>query len=905
MAIKNFSRTGIATLAIKDPLPDSSEQDIVEDPMGFIPAEQASTAVVAGQTNVNPLSADLPDVKLMQAVTDYSGIDFNSTLQETPNIGSSSYMTTPSYKTDPTTGEYIPPGNYADTATFDQQMTDIIDKGKTDFTTFVGEPYQDYRNRLKYQGPGDEFGILMAGQEPYDPYNFSSTDDFVAGFGQEQVVGNTKEYRKRIPTVPPLNMAGALHMTYKALKENAFIKGVKNNPDKYMGNSKYIKDTEGWFSKQAQKQFGAIFQENPESAIMVAEANKALYDYLQSTPEGIQKARDMGLSAEAINEQTAKASSFKLKSAENAGSYSEYQGEYSGSAEGVAAKKQAYTSMSKENLDNNDPAGSSQFKGMAIGGQGVYVDVSDGIASGTKFKSGTIFVKWKKEEREKRAKEETQKAKEEKQPQQQPQQQRERQQDSNTDSSSPSYTQDNYEQASGTGSSGSSKGSGPSRSQQRTSKPSSSSGKGSSGTSGGYQSGIGRKLGGRVTLQEGGSVPMGNPMGQQQPLQDAGNLELVQEQGKDMSGVADDVPRDLAEGDFVINAPAMEMAGRGDVEQMIKKAVTELQSKGVKLDFGQEAEDIDSTVQALVSNKEMIIPKIIAEQIGYDRLEKINNRGKKRVEEIEQEQGQQQVQQNPTQPNPLQGMMAVGGQVSLDENKNQPIAVPQESFAGQSSVGSKLLSPMSPEAQDDEKELANRSQSFEGFMKPVKLAEGGKIFNNPGNIEANTSASGVNINETYSKGKTYTDGSGRFAVFNSKEDGLAAIPYTLSLPQYSNNVAEMVNTYKPPTENSKDEIQNTIDHIVKNLGKDTFDLTNQEDVYALIQGITQFDSGVDSLKYYTPEAMKAATDMFLKSVTTQNVQPNETNKIIPKPKPDMMPIQQQTPAVQQQGMMGR
>ena len=42
----------------------------------------------------------------------------------------------------------------------------------------------------------------------------------------------------------------------------------------------------------------------------------------------------------------------------------------------------------------------------------------------------------------------------------------------------------------------------------------------------------------------------------------------------------------------------------------------------------------DSIVKALVSNKEMIIPKVIAEQIGYDRLEKINNRGKERVNEI-------------------------------------------------------------------------------------------------------------------------------------------------------------------------------------------------------------------------------------------------------------------------------
>jgi len=240
--------------------------------------------------------------------------------------------------------------------------------------------------------------------------------------------------------------------------------------------------------------------------------------------------------------------------------------------------------------------------------------------------------------------------------------------------------------------------------------------------------------------------------------------------------------------------------------------------------------------------------------------------------------------------------MAVGGQVSLDENKNQPIAVPQESFAGQSSVGSKLLSPMSPEAQDDETELANKSQSFEGFMKPIKLANGGKIYNNPGNIESNTTASGVNPNETYADG--------RFAVFNSKEEGLAAIPYTLSM-YGTNDIAEMVNRYKPSTENKPEEIQNTINYIKQQLGKDTFDLTNQKDVYSLIEGITRFDSGTDSLKYYTPESMKTATDMFLKSVTTQNVQPNETNKIIPKPKPDMMPIQQQTPVVQQQGMMGR
>ena len=257
MATEDLSKTGFVTLGIKDPLPDGSDQEMLEEPMGFIPAERASTSVVAGQTDVNPLSVDLPNPLLMQAVSNFSGIDFNSSIQETPLIGSSSYTTNPSYKTDATTGEIISDGNFSNDVQLYQNITNAIDQtGKTEsYKASTREPYAEYRNRLKVQGPGDAdyfMDSVMAGQEPYDPYNFSSTQDFVAGFGEEQVVGNTKEYRKKLPVTPPLNMAGAGYMVYGMLKENAFIKGVKNNPDKYMGNSKYVKDTESWFAKQAQ-----------------------------------------------------------------------------------------------------------------------------------------------------------------------------------------------------------------------------------------------------------------------------------------------------------------------------------------------------------------------------------------------------------------------------------------------------------------------------------------------------------------------------------------------------------------------------------------------------------------------------------------------------------------------------
>jgi len=253
-----------------------------------------------------------------------------------------------------------------------------------------------------------------------------------------------------------------------------------------------------------------------------------------------------------------------------------------------------------------------------------------------------------------------------------------------------------------------------------------------SSSSGSYSSGVGggasyspnltnRQYGGRVQhLAEGDMVQA-----------DAGNMEIVNEPGKDNSGVADDVPKKLEEGDFVVNAPASEMMGYSDLLKMIKGAEGELATQGVKVNYGTP----DGEIDVRVSNKETIIPKVIAQQIGYDKLEKINNRGKKRVSEIEQANKGKEEQQGfmaqrvePQKPNQPKGMLAaVGGQVSLDENKNQPIAVPQESFAGQSSVGSKLLSPMSPEAQDDEKELTDRSQSFEGFMKPIKLAEGDKV----------------------------------------------------------------------------------------------------------------------------------------------------------------------------------
>ena len=108
----------------------------------------------------------------------------------------------------------------------------------------------------------------------------------------------------------------------------------------------------------------------------------------------------------------------------------------------------------------------------------------------------------------------------------------------------------------------------------------------------------------------------------------AGPVGLVNDPGADNSGVGDDVP---AKSDgFVINAAAVKHAGLKDVNEMIQSAKEYAEQKGIKLNFGKTptgAEDI------LVSNGEVVVPDALANIIGYDKLEKINNRGKKETEE--------------------------------------------------------------------------------------------------------------------------------------------------------------------------------------------------------------------------------------------------------------------------------
>jgi len=101
--------------------------------------------------------------------------------------------------------------------------------------------------------------------------------------------------------------------------------------------------------------------------------------------------------------------------------------------------------------------------------------------------------------------------------------------------------------------------------------------------------------------------------------------------------IADDKPMDARNGDFIINAPAAEEAGKQDIQRMINTAITNLQEKGVDVRFGNPKINIADKVKLLVSRNEVYIPAIIAKEIGYDRLKKINNRGKREVQRRQEE----------------------------------------------------------------------------------------------------------------------------------------------------------------------------------------------------------------------------------------------------------------------------
>jgi len=146
----------------------------------------------------------------------------------------------------------------------------------------------------------------------------------------------------------------------------------------------------------------------------------------------------------------------------------------------------------------------------------------------------------------------------------------------------------------------------------------------------------GRGIGGEFGMAAGGRVGMaaGGPMAAGMA---SGFVDRPPSQVSEQQTVADNVETQLPEGAFVINAAAVEFAGEQDIQKMLVDAQKEAVRRGIVLD---KPDNSAKLIDVAISRGEVTVAPYLAKIIGYDRLNKINNRGKPEVAERQQEAAQ-------------------------------------------------------------------------------------------------------------------------------------------------------------------------------------------------------------------------------------------------------------------------
>ena len=133
--------------------------------------------------------------------------------------------------------------------------------------------------------------------------------------------------------------------------------------------------------------------------------------------------------------------------------------------------------------------------------------------------------------------------------------------------------------------------------------------------------------GGTVGMAAGGAMAAGS----------SGFIGAPPSQVPEEKTVADDQLTEYPEGTFIINAAAVEEAGEADIVKMLNDAQKEAVRRGITVD---KSENSAKLIDVAVSQGEVKVAPYLAKVIGYDRLRKINNRGKPEVAERQQEAAQ-------------------------------------------------------------------------------------------------------------------------------------------------------------------------------------------------------------------------------------------------------------------------
>ena len=181
------------------------------------------------------------------------------------------------------------------------------------------------------------------------------------------------------------------------------------------------------------------------------------------------------------------------------------------------------------------------------------------------------------------------------------------------------------------------------------------------------QASVADQQGGMFTAK-GGFVSKGNNFALGGEAEPAGFIGGRPEQFDDQTTIADDIPLKVKDGTFVINAPAVEYAGSPDIQKMLtegyQKAMTRDVGNGYSIKTGKIPNREELDIQ--ISRGEVVVPPHVATVIGYDRLEKINNRGKREVERRQQKAGDQE------KVRAGQGFAAGGGEQKIKIFRGEP-----------------------------------------------------------------------------------------------------------------------------------------------------------------------------------------------------------------------------------------
>jgi hypothetical protein len=219
--------------------------------------------------------------------------------------------------------------------------------------------------------------------------------------------------------------------------------------------------------------------------------------------------------------------------------------------------------------------------------------------------------------------------------------------------------------------------------------------------------------GGKIGMQMGG-----DPAQQQTPTGEMGFVGGPPDQFTEKQTIADDIPKTVPEGAFVINAPAVEFAGKEDIKQMLVKAYEIVAQADIDagVDKSPRAAKIPSKEQVdiMISRGEVIVPPEIAKIIGYDRLEKINNRGKK---EVARRQEESQKEEKPQAKSVAGGGfidMQNGGKIDVRKNIADLLGVLDD--AQEASRNSRIYTEIHKPKDDDKTEDMVRHILGSGYM---------------------------------------------------------------------------------------------------------------------------------------------------------------------------------------------